>query len=309
MDTARLLHLLDAGDLTAWPDLARDLERRADTDSAAKALGLLYGHDHVEEAAQWLARVTDMPELQNLRAAVLVHAQGWPVSPLRALTKDLLSGTFRLIPAGSFVMGSPEGEEGRNPLERQHTVEITQPFLLKTTPVTQAQWQAVIGDNPSRFQGDDCRPVERVSWEDAARFNKALCEQTGGTYRLPTEAQWEYACRAGTTTTRYGDLDAIAWYQDNAHHKTHPVAQKQPNAWGLYDMLGNVYEWCHDWFSRNCPNAPQRDPKGPPSGGYRVIRGGAWSDGAWGSRAASRDNASPRYRYDFIGFRPAGLLR
>jgi formylglycine-generating enzyme required for sulfatase activity len=308
MDTTRLLHLLEAGDLTAWPDLARDLERRADAESAAQALTLLHAQGHVIETAQWLARVTDTAQLQALRAAVLVHAQGWPVSPLRALTKDLLSGGYRLIPAGSFVMGSPEDEEWHDDEETQHAVEITQPFLLNTTPVTQGEWQAVIGDNPARFQGDNRRPVERVSWEDAVRFCDALSTQTGGMYRLPTEAQWEYACRAGTTAARYGDLDLIAWYGDNTGMNTKPVGQKQPNAWGLCDMIGDVWEWCQDWFVKYS-SEPQRDPKGHPSGDYRVFRGGAWLTDARFCRAAQRNGFTPTGRYDYLGFRPAGLLR
>jgi formylglycine-generating enzyme required for sulfatase activity len=316
MDTARLLRLLDAGDVSAWPDLARDLERRADGEGAAKALGLLHGQDHVEEAAQWLARVTDAPELQTLRAQVLAQSQGWQVGRLRALTKDLLSGDFRLIPAGSFVMGSPE-EEFRCDNETQHRVEITQPFLLKTTPVTQAQWQAVMGDNPSYFHGDDPpyfeddgrRPVESVSWEDASRFCEALSAQTGGVYTLPTEAQWEYACRAETTTALYGDIHAIAWYWQNTDACTHPVAQKQPNAWGLFDMIGNVSEWCLDWFSWNYPRDPQLDPHGPPSGGDRAVRGSSWNDFAEDCRAAMRNYALPTDRSNLVGFRPAGLVR
>jgi hypothetical protein len=309
MDTARLLRLLESGDMTAWPDLARDLERRADADGAAKALGLLHAQGHVVEAAQWLARVTDKPALQTLRAQVLAQSQGWSVGPLRALTKDLLSGAYRLILAGSFLMGSPEDEEGRvSYYEAQHRVEITQPFLFKTTPVTQGEWQAVMSDNPARFKGDDRCPVERVSWEDAVRFCEALSTQTGGMYRLPTEAEWEYACRAGATAARYGDVDAVAWYWDNANGSTQPLAQKQPNAWGLYDMLGNVWEWCQDWYG-NDSSELQRDPKGPPSGVNRVARGGAWHTDAQGCRAAQRGCASPPSRYNYVGFRPARSLR
>jgi formylglycine-generating enzyme required for sulfatase activity len=310
MDTARLLHLLDAGDLAAWPDLARDLERRADAQSAAQALGLLHTQGHVVEAAQWLARVTDTPALHHLRAQTLAHAHGWPVSNLRALTKDLLSGDFRLIPAGSFLMGSPKDEEWHwSGCETQHPVDITRPFLLKTTPVTQAQWLAAMGDNPSHFQGDDRRPVERVSWEDAARFCVDLSAQTGGAYRLPTEAQWEYACRAGTTTPHYGDLAHIAWCQEDADATTQPVAQKLPNAWGLYDMLGNVWEWCLDYWSRTYAGRARRDPTGPASGSSRVVRGGAWLNSARYSRAALRAYHDPTFRNAGFGFRPAGLLR
>jgi hypothetical protein len=310
MDTARLLHLLEARDLAVWPDLARDLERRADAVNAAKALTLLHAQGHVVEAAQWLARVTNAPALQALRASLIAQAEGWPSEKLRALAQDLLSRSYRLIPAGSFLMGSPEDEEGRDDDETQHAVEITQPFLLKTTPVTQAKWMAVMGgQNPSRFQGDDRRPVEQVSWEDAARFCEVFSAQTQGTYQLPTEAQWEYACRASTTGARYGDLDAIAWYWDNANRATQPVGEKQPNDWGLYDMFGNVWEWCLDWYGwdwhRNDSSELQRDPKGPPSGDSRVIRGGAWFNGAQYCRAAQRNYYSPTSRYNTVGFRPA----
>jgi hypothetical protein len=308
MDTTRLLHLLEAGDLTAWPNLARDLERRSDAVSTTQALTLLHAQGHVVEAAQWLARVTDTPELQTLRAATLAQAEGWAVSPLRALAKDLLSGAYRLIPAGSFLMGSPVDEEERFDDETQHPVEITQPFLLKTTPVTQGEWLALMGNNPAHFKGDDRRPVEEVSWEDAVRFCESLCAQTGGMYRLPTEAEWEYACRAGTRSARYGDLDAVAWYWDNANRLTQPVAQKQPNAWGLYDMLGNVWEWCLDWSGYDS-SEPQRDPKGPPSGGNRVFRGGAWYDHARYCRAAQRNGGTPAGRFHLFGFRPARSLR
>lgn len=309
MDTARRLHLLAAGDLTVWTDLARDLERRSDADTAAQALALLHGQGHVVEAAQWLARVTDAPDLQGLRAGVFALSQGWPVGKLRALAQDLLSGTYRLIPAGSFVMGSPtRREKGRASDEAQHPVELTQPFLLKTTPVTQGEWQAVMGDNPAYFKGDDSRPVEMVSWEDVVCFCDILCAQTGGAYRLPTEAEWEYACRAGATGARYDDLDAVAWYSDNANAMTQPVGQKQPSAWGLYDMLGNVFEWCHDRYGQY-PSEPQRDPKGSPKGRSRVLRGGAWYFNAKFCRAAQRVRAAPSNRSDSCGFRPAGLLR
>jgi formylglycine-generating enzyme required for sulfatase activity len=316
MDTARLLHLLEAGDLTAWSNLARDLERRADAENATHALALLHAQGHVVEVAQWLARVTDTPELQTLRAAMLAQAEGWAVSPLQALTKDLLIGAYRLIPAGSFLMGSPADEEDREGDETQHPVEISRPFLLKTTPVTQAEWRAVMHNNPSHFKGrkkvDKRRPVEQVSWGDTVRFCEALSAQTGGAYRLPTEAEWEYACRAGTKTARYGNLNAVAWYWyegdgDDAYWGTHPVAQKRPNAWGLYDMLGNVWEWCHDWYD-DYPSEPQRDPTGPPGSGHRVIRGGAWNYNAQCCRAALRYYYTPTVCYDDVGFRPAGLL-
>jgi hypothetical protein len=305
MDTTRLLRLLEADDLASWPDLARDIERRADAPSAALALTLLHTQRHTIEAAQWLARVTDSPTLQNLRVELWTLFEGRPPDRLRALAQDLLCGDFRLIPAGSFLMGSPDVTRAR--MEAQHLVEITHPFLLKTTPVTQAQWRAVMGNNPAHFQGDDRRPVERVSRDDVVNFCRVLSRQTGGHYRLPTEAAWEYACRAGTTSARYGDLDAIAWYEENADRQTHPVAQKQPNAWGLYDMLGNVCEWCHDWHAKY-PIGPQRDPLGPTNGTCRVIRGGEWGFEERYCRASHRLGYRPTNRNNGIGFRPTSLL-
>ncbi len=196
---------------------------------------------------------------------------------------------FVLIPAGEFMMGSPEGE-GDYDERPQHKVIITRPFYMQTTPVTQAQWKKVIGrkflrrtKNPSYFKGDDL-PVERVSWKDAQRFLEKLNQkEQKGRYRLPTEAEWEYACRAGSAT-KYsfgndeGRLGEYAWYDKNSGGKTHPVGQKKPNAWGLYDMHGNVWEWCSDWYDKDYyRNSPSRNPKGPTNGRYRVLRGGSWS--------------------------------
>jgi formylglycine-generating enzyme required for sulfatase activity len=164
---------------------------------------------------------------------------------------------LRWIPAGTFLMGSPESEAGRWPDERpQHEVTLTRGFWMFDTPVTQQLWRAVMGDNPSQFNGD-LRPVEKVSWDDTQRFLKALNQKLGdAVFVLPSEAQWEHACRAGTNTAyAFGDdaakLDDFAWYRDNSAGKTHPVATKQPNAWGLFDMHGNVLEWCQDFWTGN----------------------------------------------------------
>jgi formylglycine-generating enzyme required for sulfatase activity len=216
------------------------------------------------------------------------------------------------IPPGEFLMGSPEDEEERDYDETQHRVKITQGFWLAKTPTTQAQWQAVMGNNPSRFQGEDL-PVESVSWDDicgnesgTGGFLGALNEliPMGGRFHLPTEAQWEYACRAGTTEPYYGDLDEIAWYDDNSDDKTHAVGQKKPNEWGLHDMLGNVWEWCSDWFG-DYDMLAVTDPAGPASGSHRVYRGGFWRSYAGNCRVAARYYRDPGLSAYDVGFRPA----
>jgi formylglycine-generating enzyme required for sulfatase activity len=218
---------------------------------------------------------------------------------------------FRYCPAGTFQMGSPASEEGRSNDEGpQHEVQLTKGFWLGATPVTQRQWEAVTGENPSEFKGPD-RPVEQVSWEDCAAFlGKVNARCPGLDLRLPTEAEWEYACRAGTTGPTYlgsndaATLDGLGWYDGNSGDETHPVGQKAPNAWGLYDTLGNVREWCADWKA-DYPSGRQVDPKGPGSGTGRVIRGGRWYLGASSLRAAYRNRSSPGNCDSDIGFRVA----
>ena len=211
---------------------------------------------------------------------------------------------MRLIPAGTFQMGSPETERGRHDREGpQHTVTLTQDFWVADAPCTQAVYEAVVGKNPSRFKGAD-RPVENVSWDDVQAFLQALHKRMPRlAMALPSEAQWEYACRAGTTDARYGEVDAIAWYHDNAGGQTRLVRQKQANALGLYDMLGNVWEWCHDGM-HSYDHSHAYDPIGPiHEGAGRVLRGGCWSVPARFVRAASRDDRGPSYRRSYCGFR------
>jgi len=223
---------------------------------------------------------------------------------------------MRWIPPGSFLMGSPENEVGRYDDEVQHPVELTQGYWLGDTVVTQALWEAVMGTNLSRFQGFN-HPVEQVSWDDCQDFIKRLNARFDGLEaRLPTEAEWEYACRAGTSTATWvGNLpagqeieapllDAIAWVRANAGNTTHPVAEKEPNPYGLYDMLGNVYEWCADGFAPY-GLASRRDPAGPTQGAGRVFRGGSWSSDAWCVRAANRNALAPDSRLGLLGFRLA----
>jgi len=222
---------------------------------------------------------------------------------------------FRLIPAGTFIMGSPENEEGRCKDEGpQHQVTISRPYYMGTFQLTQAQWQKVMSKNPSRFNSDDL-PVERFSWNNCQQYLRKLCEIEGvpeGTYRLPTESEWECACRAGTTTRYYtgdsdSDLDRAGWYDGNSDRKTHPAGQKAPNAYGLYDMLGNVWEWCQDWHAAYA-SGNVTDPSGPAKGSHRVVRGGSWRIANY-CRSACRGLNYPGHVWNDYGFRlslPAG---
>lgn len=249
---------------------------------------------------------------------------------------------LRLIPHGRFQMGSPDDEPGRYTFEGpRHSVTIAEPFWLFDTPCTQALWEAVMGDNPSRFKST-LRPVEQVSFHDAERFLAEVNQRLPGlNLTLPSEAKWEYACRAGTDTATYAGpirilgtnnapvLDKIAWYGgnsgegfelDNGHnssqwpekqynHKTagtHPVRTREPSRWGLYDMLGNVWEWCEDNWHDRYQDAPADGPVWlSGSAARRVLRGGSWIHGARSVRAACRLGYVPSNRYDYIGFRCA----
>ena len=214
---------------------------------------------------------------------------------------------LRLIPAGEFMMGASPGDSKADDDEKPvHRVEITKPFYIGIFPVTQEQYERVMGENPSDFKGSN-RPVESVSWDDAQEFCRKLGQMTGESYRLPTEAEWEYAARVGSATEfHWGDEvdDDYVWYDGNSGDETHPVGQKRPNAWGLYDMSGNVWEWCADWYGANYyRNSPLRDPKGPSFGNARVVRGGSWLHLAWSMRSANRYRFTPDHRNYFVGFR------
>lgn len=204
-----------------------------------------------------------------------------------------LGQSFALIPAGTFTMGSPSNEPGRDNDERQHQVTLTKSFYMQTTEVTQAQWQAVMGNNPSHFTGCPTCPVEKVSWNDAQAYITQMNLRGEGTYSLPTEAQWEYAARSGSTTAFYNgeiksysnmkrcnydaNLNSIGWYCYNDGSKTIQVAKKACNSSGLYDISGNVSEWCQDLYSSiYYDSGAVTDPTGPSSGSYRVLRGGFW---------------------------------
>ncbi|MCP4110347.1 MAG: SUMF1/EgtB/PvdO family nonheme iron enzyme [Desulfobacteraceae bacterium] len=221
---------------------------------------------------------------------------------------NTLGMKFVCIPPGEFIMGSPEEENGRFDDETQHIVKLTGGFYMQTTPVTQKQWKAVMGNNPSYFKdGNEC-PVENVSWHDTQNFIKKLNELEGANlYRLPTEAEWEYACRAGSDWAYcFGNnsekLATYAWFDKNSSKSTHPVAQLQANLWGLYDMHGNVWEWCQDRYE-NYPSSDVTDPTGTDKGSEWVLRGGSWDNNVRDCRSASRFRFGPRVGNRYDGFR------
>ena len=229
-----------------------------------------------------------------------------PVTPQQqpTVSAEMMAG-IKMVPisGGSLKMGSADDEKGEKPL---HTVILSE-FEMSATEITQGQYKAVMGTNPSEFTGDDNLPVEQVSWNDAVVFCRALSQKTGREFSLPTEAEWEYACRAGTTTNYYNgdnenDLALAGWYSSNSSSKTHLVGGKTPNAWGLYDMHGNVWEWCNDWnWSYSSGNAS--NPTGVQTGSYRVYRGGSWLNNAEDCRSACRYYFTPDSRGSKVGFR------
>jgi len=234
------------------------------------------------------------------------------VSGLKEMAVDLGGGVkmeFVLIPAGSFMMGSDKKADAK-PV---HRVTITKPFYLGKFEVTQEQWEKVMGNNPSRFKGAK-NPVEQVSWEDSQKFMEALKGKVPSqTFRLPTEAEWEYACRAGSKTDySYGDspekLGDHAWYKENCENTTHPIGQKKPNPWGLYDMHGNVWEWCQDWHGKYSAKSAT-DPTGAATGERRVLRGGSLVDNIVPCQSALRSYSYPSDRSYRSGLRVVMLAR
>ncbi len=212
-----------------------------------------------------------------------------------------------LIKGDCFKIGDTSGD-GQDDEKPVHRVCVDDFYICKYE-VTQGEWKEIMGNNPSNFQKGDDYPVESVSWDDVQAFIKKLNEKSGMNYRLPTEAEWEYAARAGTTTKWYcGDdercLDSIAWYEANSKSETHPVGTKQPNKLGLYNMCGNVWEWCRDWYgSEYYKNSPVNDPTGPETGSGRVVRGGGWDGRARYCRSSYRSYGVPSYDLYNLGFR------
>lgn len=219
--------------------------------------------------------------------------------------------SFKMIAVkgGTFTMGATEEQTDANPNEwPTHSVTLSD-YYIGETEVTQELWSAVMGSNPSHFTANIQRPVEQVSWDDCQTFISRLNELTGETFRLPTEAQWEYAARGGNQAqgrlySGSNTIDDVAWYWDNSSSTTHPVKTKAPNELGIYDMSGNVWEWCSDWYGSYSSDA-QTDPTGPSTGSYRVFRGGSWDFYATHCRVAFRNCNSPTYSFNFLGLRLA----
>ena len=268
---------------------------------------------------------------QNRKKKATSGTQKISAAAGKRLITNSVSMEFISIPAGSFTMGSPKKEKDRGDDEKQVPVTITRAFELGKTVVTQQQWIEVMETTPWKAEDEDededeppptpegdNYPAVSISWDDATEFCAKLTalEHKSGklpanqTYRLPTEAEWEYACRAGTTTAySFGDAESklgdYAWYDDNSN-ELHEVATKKPNPWGLFDMHGNVWEWCEDWHEDSLSGGD--DPKGPSAGSYRVIRGGSWGTIASFCRSADRVSDAPAYRGNYFGFRIVRVL-
>jgi formylglycine-generating enzyme required for sulfatase activity len=240
------------------------------------------------------------------------------VAMILAAGVGVLGGTHWWKSAGDFAQAQSEYQAALARFKDSydwekpaHEVTLSTPYYIGKCEVTQEQYQQVMGNNPSHFKGRDL-PVEQVSWDEAQEFCKKASEKTGLTIRLPTDAEWECACRAGTRTTYYtgdteADLDRAAWYDKNSGNATHPVGQKTANAWGVHDMHGNVWEWCGDWFETYKAEAAV-DPQGPPQSARRVLRGGSWGDAPRGCRSAFRMWDFPGFRNYFVGFRVAAWV-
>jgi formylglycine-generating enzyme required for sulfatase activity len=277
-------------------------------------------------AIGWSQGDFDAPKQTAVRRVARVYDtnRSWSApETLAAQLKLRRAIVMKAIPAGVFTMGSGSSLDFNAAPSHQVTLSA---FRMQETEVTQEQYLAVMGSNPAHFDtgaGAALRPVEQVSWYHAARYCNALSALDGADpvydtitwvadvkkngYRLPTEAQWEYACRAKSTTAYWWGnddtgIDTRAWFADNSGTITHAVATTTPNAFGLYDMTGNVFEWCNDWFGAY-GSAAQTDPIGPKTGSFRVIRGGCWVRIAYPVRSAARCNYNPDFAYDSFGFR------
>jgi formylglycine-generating enzyme required for sulfatase activity len=246
-------------------------------------------------------------EGQELGGVATVEVSDLNVAMVTVSVKKRGGSGMVAVKGGCFEMGSNDGDSDEKPV---HRVCVSD-FQIGKYEVTQAEWEAVMGGNPSKHNGCARCPVEQVSWNDIQEFLEKLNAKSGLQYRLPTEAEWEYAARGGAQSRGYtysgsNDLAAVGWYDNNSGSQTHPVGEKQANELGLYDMNGNVWEWVNDWRdSSYYANSPSNDPQGPSSGSYRVNRGGSWDSGAASARVAFRGSSDPSYRAAYLGFRLA----
>ncbi|MCC6463310.1 MAG: SUMF1/EgtB/PvdO family nonheme iron enzyme [Saprospiraceae bacterium] len=257
-----------------------------------------------ERDEAWTEVITKLHELVE---TIWAESESPPPTPAVPLVRPALPDMV-FVKGGTFTMGSPKNEADRNDDETQHPVTLSD-FAIGKYPVTQQLWQDIMGNDPSNFKGVDL-PVEMVSWDDVQDFLQKLnaC-YPGQRYRLPTEAEWEYAARGGSQSKGFiyagsNNLDEVGWHRNNAGSKTHPVGQKKANELGLYDMSGNVWEWCADWYD-NYPSDLQTNPHGPGSGTGRVRRGGGWARYPHGCRVAYRSLWQPGIRISIVGFRLA----
>ena len=239
----------------------------------------------------------------------IVYKGEIPQSTIETIVVHGVKFNMVKIKGGTFRMGATSEQSNYDNDEKPvHSVTLSD-YYMGETEVTQELWEAVMGSNPSRFMGDNQRPVERVSWDDCQEFIKKLNQLTGKEFRLPTEAEWEYAARGGKYSRGYrysgsNNSDEVAWYDSNSGSKTHPVKTKKDNELGLYDMSGNVWEWCNDWWGCYQSNS-QTNPTGPSEGESRVLRGGGWCYFDMGVRVSRRDYLTPGYRHIIIGLRLA----
>jgi sulfatase modifying factor 1 len=332
--------------LVSAPPAAVEPEGQTSLEALAGALRQAVGDQVLEdfevEALERYRRALGLTEADAERAAeacvgrAVIRAAsppawlskwGTPATSAASLSPTVPRGYVLLRP-GRFQMGSPRSEAGRSADETQHLVTLRRPFLLSIYPVTRASWQKLMGTMPSpnRHLGGD-EPIENVSHDDAIDFLVKLSRRDGFPpaydvnrkfegldatgYRLPTEAEWEYACRAGSTGATYGPLNEVAWTHRDSQGGPRPVGTRRANSWGLHDMLGNVGEWAQDWYERDYGrvNQPALDPTGPHQGERRVVRGGGWHGSAESTRAAARTSAAPAERSTRIGFRVARTVR
>jgi len=256
----------------------------------------------VSAIAEGIATITVTTEAGNFKATCTITVNLPPPHPAEPELIWVEGGTFTM---GCNVIDDEYPCQARELPLRQVTLDG---FYIAKYPVTQKQWVAIMGSNPSFFQGDSDLPVERVSWLQAQEFISRLNEASGKNYRLPTEAEWEYAARGGyrnqgRTYSGSNSINEVAWHEGNSSNKTHPVGRKEPNELGICDMSGNVLEWCNDWFVAGYPNTAQTNPQGPLDGGARVQRGGSYASAAQLCRVSSRHNASPTTSTNVSGFR------